>query len=62
MNALSHALMPQDGDTSLVCAAVRGHVEVASLLLQRGANLEAKAKVRISTTLRDFRNKKKKNK
>ena len=62
MNALSHALLPQDGWTSLIYSADNGRVEVASLLIQRGADVEAKAKVRISTTLRDFRNKKKKNK
>ena len=49
MNALSHALLPQDGDTSLIYAAFKGHVEVASLLLQRGADIEAKDNVRIST-------------
>ena len=49
MNALSHALLPQSGETSLIEAAIRGHVEVASLLLQRGANIEAKNNVRIST-------------
>ena len=49
MNALSHALLPQFGWTSLMCAAIEGHVEVASLLLQRGADIEAKTKVRIST-------------
>ena len=54
MNALSHALLPQDGWTSLFWAAYEGrveegHVEVASLLLQRGANIEAKSNVRINT-------------
>ena len=49
MNALSHALLPQDGGTSLMYAASNGHVEVASLLLQRGANIEAKTIVRINT-------------
>ena len=49
MNALSHALLPQSGSTSLILAALRGHVEVASLLLQRGADIEAKNNVRIST-------------
>ena len=49
MNALSHALLPQNGFTSLIYAAWGGHVEVASLLLQRGANIEAKEDVRIST-------------
>ena len=48
MNALSHALLPQLGWTSLICAAIGGHVEVASLLLQRGADVEAKDNVRIS--------------
>ena len=43
MNALSHVLLPQNGYTSLICAAIGGHVEVASLLLQRGANIEAKS-------------------
>ena len=54
MNALSHALLPQGGGTSLMWAADRGHVEVASLLLQHGANIEAKNYVRISTPLRDY--------
>ena len=54
MNALSHALLPQNGFTSLILAANGGHVEVASLLLQRGADIEAKDGVRINT-LRDFR-------
>ena len=49
MKALSHALLPQYGYTSLMWAAYKGHVEVASLLLQRGANIEAKSKVRINT-------------
>ena len=49
MNALSHALLPQGGFTSLIYAARFGHVEVASLLLQRGADIEAKNNVRIST-------------
>jgi ankyrin repeat protein len=49
MNALSHALLPQDGYTSLIWAAWGGHVEVASLLLQRGADIEAKDNVRINT-------------
>ena len=49
MNALSHALLPQVGWTSLILAARYGHVEVASLLLQRGADIEAKDRVRIST-------------
>ena len=49
MNALSHALLPQYGITSLMRAASEGHVEVASLLLQRGADIEAKDNVRIST-------------
>ena len=49
MNALSHALLPQAGITSLMYAAGGGHVEVASLLLQRGANIEAKDRVRINT-------------
>ena len=48
MNVLSHALLPQDGFTSLILAALEGHVEVASLLLQRGADIEAKDEVRIS--------------
>ena len=51
MNALSQAFLPQYGDTSLMKAAYKGHVEVASLLLQRGADIEAKADVRISTPL-----------
>ena len=46
MNALSQALLPQDGDTSFMWAAYWGHVEVASLLLQRGADIEAKDNVR----------------
>ncbi len=50
MNALSHALLPQGGDTPLICAAFHGFIEVASLLLQRGADIEAKSKVRISTS------------
>ena len=49
MNALSHALLPQYGSTSLILAARGGHVEVASLLLQRGADIEAKNEVRINT-------------
>ena len=49
MNTLSHALLPQNGFTSLIRAAWGGHVEVASLLLQRGANIEAKDNVRINT-------------
>ena len=49
MNALSHALLPQEGWTSLMNAALEGHVEVVSLLLQRGADIEAKDNVRIST-------------
>jgi hypothetical protein len=49
MNALSHALLPQFGDTSLIYAARGGYVEVASLLLQRGADIEAKNEVRIRT-------------
>ncbi len=48
MNALFHALLPQLGYTSLIYAAFGGHVEVVSLLLQRGANMEAETKVRIS--------------
>ena len=49
MNALSHALLPQLGWTSLMRAAYWGRVEVASLLLQRGANIEAKTNVRINS-------------
>ena len=49
MNALIHALLPQDGRTSLMWAAREVHVEVASLLLQRGADIEATERVRIST-------------
>ena len=49
MNALSHALLPQHGWASLMWAACSGHVEVAFLLLQRGADIEAKDKhVRIN--------------
>ena len=54
MNALSHALLPQRGGTSLIWAAFEGHVEVASLLLQRGADIEAKSNVRINTPLGIF--------
>ena len=49
MNALSHALLPQGGRTSLIWAAWYGRVEVASLLLQRGADVEAKGEVMINT-------------
>ena len=49
MNTLIHALLPQHGFTSLIMAATYGHFEVASLLLQRGADIEAKDKVRINT-------------
>ena len=51
MNALSHALLLQGGNTSLIFAASGGHVEVASLLLQRGADIEAKNEVRRKHTL-----------
>ena len=54
MNALSHALFPQGGSTSLMAAAYNGRVEVASLLLQRGADIEAKDNVRISNPLMYF--------
>ena len=51
---MSQTLSPQVDQTSLVCAADGDHVEVASLLLQRGADIEAKDNVRISPTYRDF--------
>ena len=54
MHALSHALLPQVGWTSLILAARYGHVEVASLLLQRGADIEAKDEVRINHPLKGF--------
>ena len=38
----------QDGFTPLSWAASRGHVEVASLLLDRGADPEARDKVSMS--------------
>ena len=34
--------MPQDGDSALVRAASRGHQDTVELLLDRGADLEAK--------------------
>ena len=35
----------QDGGTPLICAASNGHVEIAQLLVEKGANIEATEKV-----------------
>jgi Ankyrin repeat len=42
---LTRTYSPQRGCTALIKAAVGGHVDVVSLLLDRGANMEAAAKV-----------------
>ena len=39
-------LLPQDGCTPLIYAAASGATETAAMLIDRGANLEAKDKVR----------------
>ena len=39
-------LLPQDGRTPLIRAAGNGATETAAMLIDRGANLEAKTKVR----------------
>ena len=39
-------LLTQHGDTALVRAACRGHVEVVEALLQRGADINATDQVR----------------
>jgi hypothetical protein len=36
---------PQDGDTPLICAAQNGHTEIAALLLEKGADKDAKTLV-----------------
>ncbi len=41
----SHCLPVQDGTTSLIAASQNGHLEVARLLLDRGANANAVAQV-----------------
>jgi len=43
---MSQALMPQDGMSALMHAAINGHTEVAALLIERGADIQAKNKVR----------------
>ena len=35
----------QDGQTPLHAAAIKGHVEIAQLLMEKGANVEATDKV-----------------
>ena len=39
-------LLPQDGFTPLIVAARNGATETAAMLIDRGADLEAKNKVR----------------
>jgi ankyrin repeat protein len=43
---LTRRSAPQDGCTPLFITALVGHVEVAQVLIQAGANREAKNKVR----------------
>jgi ankyrin repeat protein len=42
---------PQDGTTALMFAAQRGHAECVRILLQSGANKEAKNQVRLIDTV-----------
>ena len=39
-------LLPQDGCTPLIMAAANGAMETAAMLIDRGADLEAKKNVR----------------
>ena len=41
----------QDGSTALMVAAMRGHSDTVGLLLDRGADMEAKNKVRLGRML-----------
>ena len=38
-------MMVQDGYTPLHCAAQKGHIEIASLLISNGADIHSKEKV-----------------
>ena len=41
----------QDGRTPLLVALQYGHVEIAQLLMERGANIEATTKVQFVTNI-----------
>jgi len=43
---VSLPLMPQDGKSAILFAAKGGHTETAALLIERGADIQAKSKVR----------------
>ena len=43
---LVSSLLPQDGCTPLIRAAAKGKTETAAMLIERGADLEAKDNVR----------------
>ena len=41
----------QDGRTPLYKAAINGHVEIAQMLMEKGANIEATTKVQLVTNV-----------
>ena len=43
--SLTSSVSTQDGQTPLLWAAMYGHVEIAQLLMEKGANIEARDKV-----------------
>ena len=49
---VSHDLMPQNGRSALMLAAEMGHTEIAALLIERGADIQAKDKVRSDSLLK----------
>ena len=49
---VSQDLMPQNGRSALMLAISKGHTEIVALLIERGADVQAKDKVRVDSLLK----------